>query len=279
MSQEVTVIDFSRKATQSAIVTKTVTHPFFVYPAVCGTLGIVTLLLFEIPALLSFFTIGCFIFGVGSLFINFFFRKQQMANIYIWEIHARFEREGKRKIQKLRREFTMYKEAKGCERYARQAEGQFEKAQDKFEHNKDMLRRKFDPTELTYGMYLGSAEQVYHSVLDNLQAAADFLGSAAGIDPEYIETQMRRLAGLAELEKADEDEKETLIQRKKLREEHLQNVNRLLTLNEQALTGLDTVIGKLAAVKTAPGKASVDSETAIQELAELAKRAHIYSME
>ena len=58
--------------------------------------------------------------------------------------------------------------------------------------------------------------------------------------------------------------------------ETLDKVNDLVTRNEVAITQMDKLGAALAELRTLPGGASVDLDTAIQEMEELAKQAYRY---
>lgn len=132
---------------------------------------------------------------------------------------------------------------------------QMELAAGRFEKMRALLGLKFDITELTYARYYGVAEAAYLSVVDNLHAAAISLVS---LDVKDTSADAERQA---------------------LRQQQLTKVRQLLTLNEKAITELERVSAALGEVKTRRGEGSQSLDAVMEQLAELAKRAKLYSVE
>ncbi len=68
-----------------------------------------------------------------------------------------------------------------------QGAAQLRLLRDKIDNLAEVLKRRLNAGELTYGRYLAMAEQVYLSALDNLNEAAVALRSVSTIDSDYIE--------------------------------------------------------------------------------------------
>ncbi len=132
---------------------------------------------------------------------------------------------------------------------------QMELSSERFEKLKALLGLKFEPSELTYGRYLSVAEAAFLSVFDNLHAAAISLNA---LDVKDTSADSERLV---------------------LRQQQLTKVKQLLELNERAITELERVSAALAEVKTRRGEGSHSLDALMAELAELAKRAKLYSVE
>lgn len=141
----------------------------------------------------------------------------------------------------------------------------------------DVLKRRLNAGEVTYGRYLGTAEQVYLAALDNLHDVAIALTSIGGIDRDYVESRLRELARNSTL--GDEQRRETssLEERRVLLERQERQVSDLLARNEAAMTALDNTAAALAETRTAKGRASMDADVAMRELEQLAERARKYS--
>jgi len=139
-----------------------------------------------------------------------------------------------------------------------------------------LLDQKFNTGELAHASYLGAAEQVYLSVLDNLLRVVSLLHGASAIDLDYIRQRQEELQGLGHLDNADERELQTLKKREQLRRSHLDQVNQLLTANEESMTAMDETSAAIAMLQTGSGLAEVDMETAMSYLKELAGRANDY---
>lgn len=141
----------------------------------------------------------------------------------------------------------------------------------------DVLRRRLDDGELTYGRYLGTAEQVYLSAVDNLHEVTVALTSQSGIDGTYIEERIRALGGRNSESKGTSRELETLYERRALLKQQHDKVAELLTQNEEAMTVLDNTTAALAGTRTRKGHASMSAEEAMRELEMLASRTSRYA--
>jgi hypothetical protein len=131
-----------------------------------------------------------------------------------------------------------------------------------------VVERRLNAGELAYGRYLGTAQQVYLSAVDNLHEVAVALRSKAAIDPVYIEKRLGELPA-----NGAHEERETLLERHALLETQNDKVTQLLSQNETAMTALSNTAAALAAVRTERGHAKVDATTAMSELEQLASRA------
>lgn len=147
----------------------------------------------------------------------------------------------------------------------------------KIENLVEVLKRRLNSGELTYGRYLGMAEQVYLSALDNLHEVAVALRSVSTIDPDYIRQRLDELRGGSEASSDQEREFTALQNRHALFEEQNQRIAGLIAQNESAMTVLDKTATALAETKTAKGHASMDAEQAMAELETLAKRFSNYA--
>ena len=270
--------DFSRKATQKAVLTHTLQHPLTLFPVAIGVLGTIGILLFQAPVLAIGAAAGGFGIGVGSWLVNYLFRNKTWANRYVEKLHKKIEEQKEAALLKIERDLLHSQTVKGTEAFAEQGAAQFKMIQDCFENLRSILGEKLNAGELTYSRYLGTAEQVYLSVLDNLQNIATLFKSIRTIDRDYLEDRVSSLKAMKALSEADEQELETLEKRSRLREEQIKKIDMLLTHNEKALTELDQTTTSIAAVKTSQGRAKVDLESAMKELEELAKRSQKYSV-
>lgn len=256
----------------------TLQHPLTLFPVAIGILGTIGILLFQAPLLAVGAAVGGFGIGIGSWAVNYLLRNKTWANRYIESLHQKIEAQKKAALEKIERDLIGSQTQKGTEQFAEQGATQFKMIQSCFENLKTILAEKLNPGELTYSRYLGTAEQVYLSVLDNLQNIATLLKSIRTIDEDYLEERMGSLKAMKKLSETDEKELEALDERKKLRQDQLQKIDDLLTHNEEALTDLDQTTTSLAAVQTVQGRAKVDLESAMKELEELAQRSQKYSV-
>lgn len=264
--------DLSEKNIKKNVVNTIVQHPITIMPLAIGLIGLYALFLDLISGSVIFgIILGACGFGLVSLVINFI-RKGSFENRYINSLNSKMEKEKVAKISRLRSKLKILRDNKELSIYADQAQVQFDKIKDKFDRFKDMLSEKFNSSELTFGRFLGTSEQVYLAVLDNLEKIVHSLESMNSIDLAYVEERLTHLNSLSNPEEADKAEIETMNKRKTLHEKQRESVNKLLTYNEEAMTEIDLSMSSIASAETNPDRASVDIEFARSELVRLAER-------
>ena len=146
----------------------------------------------------------------------------------------------------------------------------------KLERLVEVLRHRLDEGEVTYGRYLGTAEQVYLAALDNLNEVVVTLTSLAGIDEAHLQRRETEIAkdGVTDKEAV---ELATIRQRQALLREQRTKVEDLLAENERALAVLDNTSAALAGTRTRDGHAKLSADEAIRELEALAGRTGRYA--
>lgn len=149
---------------------------------------------------------------------------------------------------------------------------------DKFHAFMGLLDKKLDPHELTYGRYLGMAEQVFLATLDNLRRVVDTSAGIRAIDSRHAGQRILTLERDPRLSDAERQELDSLRQRVALKMEQEAKVEAWLSQNEQAMTQMDLAMAAIAAMDTVRGEASTDLETAMAAMADLARRASAYNM-
>ena len=142
----------------------------------------------------------------------------------------------------------------------------------------EVLNHRLSAGEMTYGRYLGTAEQVYLAAIDNLMDISVVLKSVSTINSDYIANRLEELGNLAEISDETEREVESLEKRLSLLSQQTKRVAELFSQNESAMTALDNTATALADTKTGKGEASMDAEAAMVELEILANRASKYSI-
>lgn len=141
-----------------------------------------------------------------------------------------------------------------------------------------VLNRRLSAGELTYGRYLGAAEQVANSVVDNLRDVDVTLRSIRSIDADAIAERLNHLRrGGGHLGEEQRREIRSLEERSALVGKQNKRVAELLAQNESALTILVDVATAVANTETEAGKTGADAESAMAELERLAKRAGRYA--
>jgi hypothetical protein len=139
----------------------------------------------------------------------------------------------------------------------------------------NVLQRRLDAGELTYGRYLATSQQVFSSALDNLHEIALASESISTIDETYIDRRLAELDGDDSDAESAARERATLERRRELRHTQRRKIAQLLAQNESALTALDRTTTALADVPI--GKKPEDADAAMAALEELADRAVKYA--
>lgn len=262
--------DLSQAAVSRAVLAVTAQKPYVLYPAVVGVLGTAAALLlgpsalFVVPAVLG----G--VVGLGSWAVDYFLRRDHHAAEYLRTLHRSLSEQRGAAIRNLERDLVETGFDEGL--------AQLERLREKLDAFRALLDKKLDPAELTHGRYLGMAEQVFLSGLDNLQRMAHTLASIKAIDEEYLDSRIHVLERIREPSPAQVEELKSLRERLALKEAQRAKLDHWLAQNERAMTQMDLTMAAIAEMDTVRGHASTDLETAMRELAELARRAPDYSI-
>jgi hypothetical protein len=259
--------DFSKPAVQKAVALHTLEHPAVLYPTTISILGGFAALLMGANPLLLTIAAGGAGAAVLSWAVNFGIRRDHFANQYVKKLHAQMENQRLARQQELQKALTEVSSEEG--------RSQFSRITEKFTTFQKLLARKLNPGELTYGRYLGMAEQVYLGVLDNLQRIADTLRMMSVIDVEYTQKRLQQLQNARS--QNNNKEIDTLKERLALHSQQAEKVQKLFSQNEEAMTKMDLTIAAIADMRTEGGRASMDMETAMAELQRLAGKAKDYS--
>jgi hypothetical protein len=134
-----------------------------------------------------------------------------------------------------------------------------------------LLRQKLDESELTYNRYLGLAQEVLLSGIDNLAAVSSALTTISDMDPDRIERQ------LGELRDQSNGEATALRERLELYQQQRQKIEQMLQQNEIALTQLDKTQVAISDLDTGRGESKVSMEQSMDDLIEITKRSEDYA--
>ena len=261
-------IDFSQSAVKKAVVRNTVEHPVVLYPTVLSALGAFSMLLFGLNPLLVSLAAGGFGIAFLSWLINYGIRRDTFANAYVKKLYEQMEEQRQSRIRHLKEALVDVSSKEG--------KSQFIRLSEKFSIFETILGKKLNPNELTYGRYLGMAEQVYLGAVDNLQQVATTLKAVEVIDAGYIRKRLEELKN-RDLSTAEiKSEMNTLNERLMLFDKQHKKVQTLLSQNEEAMTKIDVTIAAITDMRTEDDTATIDIETAMNELQRLANRAQDY---
>ncbi|MCG6893421.1 MAG: hypothetical protein LJE65_07415 [Desulfobacteraceae bacterium] len=268
--------DFSRRAVQKAVVKEGLTHPLTLYPPALGLLGVLAGVLFAYPPLFLA-AIGAGVLGLGSGVVNVFLREEALAGRYLDTLNKELEQHRQKVLDSLRDDLEKGLTHEATRPYAQRGLAQFDRSHEKYRNVEDLLDGKLSPSEITYGRFQSAAKQVYLSVLDNLKTVAAVFQSAGTIDEHYIQSRLRALRTKPDPSETDQKERSALDERLTLLRKQCDLVEKLLALNETAMTRLEETTSQLAVLKTDGRFSGTDLETAIEDLQLLARNAHRYN--
>lgn len=259
---------FSGNAVRRAVLAATAQHPTVVYPAALAVLGgLGAAVLAGGPAAIGAAALGGGVAAAAWL-VNFVFRREVFSARYLAAAHEALVKRRQQVLADLESELKNLG--------AREAARQLQRFHEKIGAFEDILGQKFRREELTYGRFLGIAEQVYLAGVDNLQAIVLALKGAAAIDATYINKRIDHLVADPATSPTEENELAGLRRQLDLLRTHREKVDTHLAMNETALAQLDASIAALTEIRTG-GSAKVDMETAMAELARVAAQARDYS--
>jgi hypothetical protein len=260
--------DLSTAAINTAVFTRSLQHPSFVYPAALGALGGLGALLFGGPTLIAGAAVAAAAAAVG-LGVNCVLRREAIAREYVEYAHSQILAERTAMLQELEQDL---KKAAN-----KDATRQFERFREKIRAFEEALGDKLQTGELTYARFLGIAEQVYLSAIDNLRGVVAAARSERAIDENYIGGRIAEIEGAPKRSEAKERELAGLKEQLRIDTEQKAKIEGLLAQNEEALGRFDAAIAAIGDMKTGSGEATMDMESAMSELARIAKRARDYT--
>ena len=271
--------DFSNAGTKQAVLRETLQHPVTLYSTGVGIMGLVAVGLFGtavVPVAAAVSGLGI---GVGSWLVNYGLRHKTFADRHVRKLYDYLETQKKEALLRLEGDLEESCQHESYHHFADQARKQFSLIGERFESFRLVLSDKLNQEEITFARYLGTAEQVYLSVLDNLLTIASTLKGMRAVNLSYIEERQQALRKLVTPTGADEQEFKTLEERKKIFSDQMSRINELLTENEVAITEIDKTIAAVSELQTTKARASTDLATAMEDLEELAKRAKFYAID
>jgi hypothetical protein len=261
--------DFSPKAVSRAVLKSTAQNPLVLYPLALGILGgLAAALLSPMGMFVITAGIGTTL-GLGTWLVDATLRRDKHASAYLQRMHRLLAGRVEQSIKRLQTDLQHLDSQRGL--------SQVRRLQTKYDTFQSLLQRKLDPGELTYSRYLGMTEQVFLAGLDNLGRVVNILQAVRVIDENHIRQRLQELDGLTQRTRVHDSEYQALSERLQLRSAQLDKTDALLMQNETAMTQMDRIMAAIAEMDTSRPRATMDMESAMQELQRLAERAHTYS--
>lgn len=259
--------DFSRRSITKQVAAATAQKPYVLYPLAAGLLGGLSALLLGTPLLPALVGGGI---GIAAWILDNTLRREHHANDYVHKLHELLALRTQASLTSLQAELEEVGEVAGRD--------QLQRLKRKYEAFDNLLRRKLNPAELTFGRYLGMAEQLYLGGLDNLASIANIRRGLNVINVAHIEQRAEHLASDGHIDEVGRQELEALSRRKALMERQAASITALLAQNEVAMTKLDEVMAAIASLNLGDRRASMDIEQAMLELESLARRSSEYEV-
>jgi len=265
-SQE--TLDFSESAVRKNAFAETLQHPLTLWPSAIGVTvafaaGLFASVSVPVVGLIALGGVGL---GATNWAIRFFGGKDECMRKYYDRLHEQFEEMKEKKLATLEGDLKKLK--------CRQGYDQVSQFEEKFQNLLKVLERVLSSTELTFGRYKVTAEQVYNSGLENLDRVVTILTNINDIDREELGERIQTLQSLTARRKSEETTLTALKERARLYDESQDEVGNLLAQNEQALTAIDAAgmaAGSIRGTKSAAASGNLDG--AMGDLVSLIERA------
>lgn len=171
------------------------------------------------------------IYGLGVLTVNATVRKDIFANIYLDRHNKKIQINNQKKIQEVKNRLKN-------ERAKRQID-LFQIKHNRFE---EMLNSNVSETTLAYQRLLGGFDQLTSIALTNIEKISNYESNLAGIDIEYLTRELKRLDSKNKLTQEEQDSYSSMLKRLQIRKTYEDNIVKLLSSNEAALTRMDEVL-------------------------------------
>ena len=139
-----------------------------------------------------------------------------------------------------------------------------------------LLNSRFSKKELTHNHYDEPVQELFSSVFDALKQVEEKIRLANETDQSDIDRQLSVLDRIAEKTEHDLDEIKTLKERSEIRQNKIDEISRVLTLNEESITRIFELSSELENTQTHAGSSERSVEEIFADVKDLAERAHMY---
>lgn len=229
-------------AINNAVVKMLAKSPFTVFPLLVAILLAAFWVIFSAVLWIVVAALGIAVIGVVNFAVGLTVKKQEWVAKYFKILRQENEEKAKKELE----EIVSFLDKRNFEQGSLQVT-RLENSMKSFER---VLKRKFEPGEMTYAQYHRVAEQTYLAALQNLREIVTTIEAIDSIDPDYIQGRMGELERVCStndgLDDVQMQEVNTLKERWQLREDGLDKIDRLLTLNETAMTELEKIASTIA---------------------------------
>lgn len=180
-----------------------------------------------------------------------------IKNEYVKELKKEANDEYEKNLKNIENFFEEYKFEK--------AKDQMNLIKNKYKTFEDILKTKFDITELAYDKYHTVADEVAFSVIYNLNELVMNIKANNSINKKELEEKIKKAI--------NEEEKEILNDRLSIYENRLIKMQKILINNEKAITELDKFTEKMISINTDNYNAENELFEALNNLSKLSEQA------
>lgn len=221
---------YSEAAAQKAAFSDSVQHPFTLWPTAMGVMGGVGALMFATVPIATIITLGGVTIGTANWAYRFFVKRDSNMQKYYDTLHERFEVLKSRQVRMLVNKLSEL----GCPEGSEQV-GKFD---EKIEILREILGKVLSTGELTYSRFMGTAETVFNTGIQNLGRVVNLLTSIRDIDREDLENKIKKIQKKGSLTKSDQTLLDAYQKRVSEYNSVMTEVSQLLAENEQAITAI-----------------------------------------
>jgi hypothetical protein len=215
-------------------------------PSALGTLGLLWGALFSSSSALLIGT-TCLMLGLSNFLFKRFKLAPRLAERQLQILREEQKKEIIKKLDRLGPELKML----GCN----QGAAQIERLTAKFTDLNSLVMEKMSNKDVHTKRVSRLAEELYLAAIENLDHARQILKSIQSIDTDYIDEQLK--------DAPSAEEKDTLLERRQLKLDALEEADACISKNEVALTKLNLISIQLVKQKSG---VQFDMESSLHEI-------------
>mgnify|MGYP007066198719 CR=1 FL=1 len=267
------VSSLSKKAISRSRMKDSFGHNMTKFPIAASGLGVLGMILFGATVAPIAVVGGGLVVGLGSWFYQYVIRAPENTRAYIRRVKDRIKSAEERKrseVEPLLRE---------SQRRNPEASKLIDSALTQFRHVgessasfMDVLGRKLDSNEFTFGVYAAPAEQAAFGVYDNLEQIVTILSAIGSINVGELQQRVRELEELTNRSERENGVLEQLKERLKLHSDEIVHIEQLILENAQAITALEKVTTAITKMRNRDRQQTYGHEMVLQELLKIAER-------
>lgn len=248
-------------------------HNMTKFPLAIGGLGLFGLVLFGVAWPIAVVAgVGVSV-GLGNWFNQFVIRGHENTRAYIRQVKEQIRQAEEAKrievgplLEECRRDNP---EASDL---INSALSQFRHVSASFSSFMDVLGRKLDSQEFTFGVYAEPAEQAALGVYDNLEQIVTILKAIGSIDVHELNERIRELEANTNRSQRQDGILQQLRERVKIFNDELAHIEQLILENSEAVTAIERVTTAISRMRTDERSGKYNHQVVLKELLKVADR-------